>query len=77
MSKKEKINEIVKQINNAVQLLGDIENIKFKTANEVIELKSTASLVGLINNKFEEFKSVTLGNKEHSVLITKMYIPKE
>lgn len=72
MTKKEKLNEIVKQINNAVQILGDIENIKFRTDKEVIELKSTASLVGLINNKFEEFKSVTLGNKEHSVLITKM-----
>lgn len=72
MTKKEKLNEIVKQINNAVQILGDIENIKFRTDKEVVELKSTASLVGLINNKFEEFKSVTLGNKEHSVLITKM-----
>jgi hypothetical protein len=72
MTKQEKMNEIVEQINNAVSILGNIDNIKFRTDKEVIELKSTASLVGLINNRFEDFKSVTLGNNEHSVLISKM-----
>lgn len=72
MSKKEKIAEIVKQINDAVSILGKVENIKFRTAEEVIELKSTATLTGLINNRFDDFKSATLTNKGQNVIITKM-----
>lgn len=72
MTKKEKLNEIVKQINYAVSILGKVESIKFRTADEVVELKSTASLIGLINNRFDDFKSATLTNKGQNVLITKM-----
>ena len=72
MTKEEKLNEIVKQINDAISILGKVESIKFRTANEVVELKSTASLIGLINNRFDEFKSATLTNKGQNVIISKM-----
>lgn len=66
------INEIIKQINDAVEKLGEIKDITVRTNESVIKLKETSSLAGYICNNYNNFKSVTLSNKSNAVVITKM-----